>query len=137
MKKCAADSKRPESCKTTKLRLRCYISLSFVFDALPMYIFVVFFFLSLRIAEYFREMQGLMRRSTRNFNIPPTAGKSRTFELLKIGSFKFPLPSGQNGIQMLYPIVGFVCQMPLLKNNRRAQKIVKHPGFVRGVGGEC
>ena len=32
-----------------------------------------------------------MRRSTRNFNIPPP-GKPRAFELLKIGSFKFPPP---------------------------------------------
>ena len=36
----------------------------------------------------------IMRRSTRNFNIlpPPPPGKPRAFELLKIGSFKFPPP---------------------------------------------
>ena len=27
-------------------------------------------------------------------------------------------PSGQIGVQMPYPVVGFVCQMPLFKNNR-------------------
>ena len=36
--------------------------------------------------------QLFMRRSTRNFNIPPPPGKPRAFELLKIGSFKFPPP---------------------------------------------
>ena len=37
----------------------------------------------------------IMRRSTRNFNIPPPPpppGNPRAFELLKIGSFKFPPP---------------------------------------------
>ena len=33
----------------------------------------------------------IMRRSNRNFNIP-APGKPRAFELLKIGSFKFPPP---------------------------------------------
>ena len=63
-----------------------------------------------------------MRRSNRNFNIspplPPPPGKARAFELLKIGSFQIPAPSGQNSVQIPYPIVEFVCQMPLLKNNR-------------------
>lgn len=49
-----------------------------------------------------------MRRSNRNFNVPlPRPGKPRTFELLKIELFKFRVPSGQNGVQMPYPIVGF------------------------------
>ena len=51
----------------------------------------------------------LMRRSNRNFNISPTPppGKPRAFELLKIGSFKFPPPRAKMGVQMPYPIVGF------------------------------
>ena len=50
----------------------------------------------------------VMRRLSRNFNIPPLLGKPWAFELLKIGSFKFPPPpSAQNGFQMPYPIVGF------------------------------
>ena len=32
----------------------------------------------------------IMRRSTQNFNIPPPPFFARAFELLKIGSFKFP-----------------------------------------------
>ena len=32
---------------------------------------------------------------------------------------QIPAPYGQTGVQMPYLIVGFVCQMPLLKNNRR------------------
>ena len=32
---------------------------------------------------------------------------------------QFPVPLDQNSVQMPYPIVGFVCQMPLLKNNRQ------------------
>ena len=32
---------------------------------------------------------------------------------------QFPVPLGQNSVQMPYTIVGFVCQMPLLKNNRQ------------------
>ena len=47
-------------------------------------------------------------------------GKARVFELLKIGSFKFP-PSCQNSVHMPYPIVGFVSQMPLLKNNNNCR----------------
>ena len=49
---------------------------------------------------------------------PPPPGKARAVELLKIGSFQIPAPSGQNSVQIPYPIVEFVCQMPLLKNNR-------------------
>ena len=47
---------------------------------------------------------------------PPPPGKPRAFELLKIGSFKFPPPRAKMVFKCL--IVGFVCQMPLLKNNR-------------------
>ena len=32
MKKCVADSERLESCKTIRLRLRCDISFSFIFE---------------------------------------------------------------------------------------------------------
>ena len=32
---------------------------------------------------------------------------------------QIPGPSGQNGVQIPHLIVGFVCQMPLLKNSRR------------------
>ena len=49
-----------------------------------------------------------MRRSTRNFIIPP--GKARPFELLKIGSFKFPPPRAKRVFKFPYPIVEFVCQ---------------------------
>ena len=40
----------------------------------------------------------------------------RAFELLKIGSFKFPPPLGKNCVQMPYTSARFVCQMPLPKN---------------------
>lgn len=55
----------------------------------------------------------------RNFKIPRPIlpEKPKAFELLKIGSLKLPSPRGQNGVQMHYPIVGFACQMSLLKNN--------------------
>ena len=56
-----------------------------------------------------------MRRSTQNFNIPPPPpppSKVRAFELLKIGSFKFPPTPGQKGVLMLYSIIKFVCQQP-------------------------
>ena len=48
---------------------------------------------------------------------PPPPSKARAFELLKIGSFKFPPLLGQNTVQMLYPIAWFLCEMPLLKRN--------------------
>ena len=41
---------------------------------------------------YKDEIKVVMRRSNRNFNIPPPPGKPRAFELLKIGLFKFPPP---------------------------------------------
>ena len=59
-----------------------------------------------------------MRRSTRN--IPPLPpGKFLAFELLKIGSFQIPAPSGQSGVQIPYLVDGFFCQISLLNNNRR------------------
>ena len=67
---------------------------------------------------------------------PPTPqANPEHLKLLKIGSFKFP-PSSQNGVQMPYPIVGFVCQMPLLKSNcRRFSKLsfVTKLLYVRGT----
>ena len=41
----------------------------------------------------------------------------RAFELLRIGLVQISSPWGQSNVQMPHPIVGFVCQMPLLKNN--------------------
>lgn len=59
----------------------------------------------------------LLRQSTRNFNIPsPIPPGIQTFDDWMV---QIPAPSGQNIVQMPYPIVGFVCQIPLLKNNRR------------------
>ena len=66
---------------------------------------------------------------------PRTQGKPRAFELLKIGLFESPYP-GQNGVQMAYPIVGFVCQMPPppLKNNcRRLLLSLIKPVYIRGT----
>ena len=60
---------------------------------------------------------GLMRPSNRNFNIP--TGKPRAFELFKIGSFKFPPPRARMVFKCPTRSSHFVCQMPLLKNNRR------------------
>ena len=61
-----------------------------------------------------------MRRSNRNFIIPPPPpGKARAFELFKIGSFKFPPPRVKMGFKCPTLSSHFVCQMPLLKNNRR------------------
>ena len=59
-----------------------------------------------------------MRRSNRNFNIP-LPGKPRTFELLKIGSFKCPPPRVKMVFKCPALSSDFVCEMPLLKNNRR------------------
>ena len=63
-----------------------------------------------------RESDHLMRRSNLNFNTPlPPTFKPRAFELLKIGSFKFPPPRVK--IVFKYPILSshFVCKRPLLK----------------------
>ena len=59
-----------------------------------------------------------MRRSTRNFNTPPHPKHGQT-PGFKDWIVQIPALLGQNSVQMPYPIVGFVCQMPLLKNNRR------------------
>ena len=60
----------------------------------------------------------VMRRSTRNFNIP-SPGQTPGIRTFEDWIAQIPAPYGQNGVQMPYLIVGFVCQMPLLKNNRR------------------
>ena len=54
--KCVLQTTRLKSCKTTRLRIldATFVSLIYFWDALPMYIFVVFFILSLRIVESFR-----------------------------------------------------------------------------------
>ena len=58
----------------------------------------------------------VMRWSNRNFNNPPLPSEQgpSTFEDRIV---QIPGPSGQNGFQMSYPNVGFVCQMVFLKNN--------------------
>ena len=60
-----------------------------------------------------------MRRSTRNFNIPPPPGQTPGIWTFEDWIVQIPAPSGQNGVPMPHLIVGFVCQMPLLKNNGR------------------
>ena len=49
---------------------------------------------------------------------PRPLGKKRGIWTFEDWIVQIPALSGQNGVQMLYPIVGFVCQMPLFKNNR-------------------
>lgn len=64
----------------------------------------------------------LLMRSTRhlqqlqhlNFNMPtprPPARKPGAFELLKIGSFKFPAPQVKMVFKCPNPIDGFVCEL--------------------------
>ena len=48
---------------------------------------------------------------------PHLPGKARAFELLKLWIVQIPTRLSQNSVQVPYSIVGFVCQMPLLKNN--------------------
>ena len=55
-------------------------------------VLVFLWFLSFGTAFLYISLSSLMRRSSRNFNIPPPPGKPRAFELLKIGLFKFPPP---------------------------------------------
>ena len=43
-------------------------------------------------------------------------GNMREFWTFKDWVVQIPAPSGQNGVQVPYHIVGFVCQMPFLKN---------------------
>ena len=50
---------------------------------------------------------------------PPPPGKPRAFELFKIGLFKFPPPWAKMVFKCPTLSSHFVCQMPLLKNNRR------------------
>ena len=55
-----------------------------------------------------------MRRSNRS------CSTARAFELFnEVWLVQITGPLGQNCVQMTYPIIGFVCQMPLLKRNRR------------------
>ena len=58
----------------------------------------------------------LMRRSTRNFNILPTPHRAKPEHYWIV---QIPAPLGQNSVQTPYPVVGFLCRMPLLNNNRR------------------
>ena len=55
----------------------------------------------------------IMRRSTRNFNTPPSPGQSPGIWTFEDWIVQIPAPSGQNSVQMPHPIVEFVCQMPL------------------------
>ena len=59
-----------------------------------------------------------MRRSTQNFNIRPP-GQSPGIWTFEDWIIQILPPSGQNGVQMPYPIVWFISQVPLIKNNRR------------------
>ena len=70
-------------------------------------------------------LPSVMRRWTRNFNIPPPPPPGQTPGIWTFEDriVQIPAPSGQNGVQMPYLIVGFVCQMPLLKNNGRRDHI--------------
>ena len=52
-----------------------------------------------------------MRRSTRNFNTLLPPGHSPGIWTLEDWIVQIPAPSGQNGAQMQYPIVEFVCKM--------------------------
>ena len=70
-----------------------------------------------------------MRRSNRNFNIPPTGRKPQAFELLKIESFKFSAPRAKMLFKCPTLSSDFVCQMPLLKNNRRQFLSVMKLGY--------
>ena len=49
-----------------------------------------------------------MHRSTRNFNIPPP-GQATGIWTFEDQIVQIPAPSGQNSVQMPYPVVGFVC----------------------------
>ena len=63
-----------------------------------------------------------MHWSIPNFNIP--AGNPQEFELLMIGSFKFPPPLGQNCIQIPYPSARFngKCLSCGCLNNKKKKK---------------
>ena len=53
----------------------------------------------------------VMQRSIRNFNIPPAPRKNPGFWTLENWIVHISAPSGQNGVQMPYPIIGFVCEI--------------------------
>ena len=77
----------------------------------------------------------VMRRSNRNFDIPPPPpGKPRAFELLKIGWFKFPPPRAKMVFKCPTLSSDFVCQMLLLKSNcRRFLSSVIKLVYIRGT----
>ena len=70
-----------------------------------------------------------MRRSNRNFKTPPPGCKPQAFELLKIESFKFSAPRAKMVFKCPTLSSDFVCQMPLLKNNRRQFLSVMKLGY--------
>ena len=49
-----------------------------------------------------------MRQSTWNFNIPPPPWQTPGIWTFEDWIVQIPTPSGQNGVQMPYPIVRFV-----------------------------
>ena len=49
---------------------------------------------------------------------PPTPGQTPGIWSCEDWIVQIPAPLSQNGVQIPYPIVGYVCQMPFLKNNR-------------------
>ena len=57
----------------------------------------------------------LLYRSGRNFNIPPppppAPGQTPSIWTFENWIVQIPAPSGQNGVQMPYPSVGFVCEI--------------------------
>ena len=65
---------------------------------------------------------------------PPPPGKPRAFELFKIGSFKFPPPRAKMVFKCPTLSSHFVCQIPLLKNNRRRfLSSVRKLVYIRGT----
>ena len=52
-----------------------------------------------------------MYRSSRNFNIPTPSGQNPGIWTFENWIVQIPVPSGQNGVQMPHPIVGFVCEI--------------------------
>lgn len=49
----------------------------------------------------------------------PSRGQSPGILTFEDWIVQILVPASQNSVQIPYPIVGFVCQMPLLKNNRQ------------------
>ena len=84
------------ACENLELSVHGHFDGSLIFcPKIPFYeLFSKIIFTSSSDSSFFRNVRkfenAVMRRSTRNFN--PLPGKTRAFELLKIGSFKFPPP---------------------------------------------